>query len=110
MIKPTIRDVRVVLNSMGIEFDGCHFNDKRKNGGRIKLYGYKLSPELYSKMNEKLSALFPELGVSVYEHCARGRIGARSPIGWRSVCIKWGDNWNPDIITTNSQHNLTFKK
>ena len=38
-VKPTIREVKVVMNSLGYEKEVMrHYNDKRVRGGRIKAY------------------------------------------------------------------------
>ena len=66
MIKPTLRDVRVALAAVSTEFKvtDFNFNDKRKNGGRIKL-GFVLPDDIRVKLQELLSAMFPQFKLTV---------------------------------------------
>jgi hypothetical protein len=61
-LKPTMREVRVVLNSLnlGYETTGEHYNDKRVMGGRIKFYSNdNIHPWHMIDMEDKLKGLFP---------------------------------------------------
>ena len=73
-IKPSIREVKVILNSLGIDQKdiGRHYNDQRKSGGRIKLFTrYDESP--YASMLEhRLSNMFPEYAIDVNNYHNRG--------------------------------------
>ena len=60
-LKPTAREVKVILSSIGLKFPNYIFNDKRVNGGRIKLWGYEMSDIDMSKMSVMLQRLFPNL-------------------------------------------------
>ena len=72
---PTAREVKVILNSMGIElpFLTRIFNDKRKNGGRIKVWGVKVATEDMFKLGSMLQILFPSLEIKV-EHLNRSTV------------------------------------
>tara|TARA_R110000737_G_scaffold194436_1_gene215588 strand:+ start:32 stop:283 length:252 start_codon:yes stop_codon:yes gene_type:complete len=74
-MKPTAREVKVILNSMGIElpFLTRIFNDKRKNGGRIKVWGVKVATEDMFKLGSMLQILFPSLEIKV-EHLNRSTV------------------------------------
>tara|TARA_R110001632_G_scaffold84726_1_gene186620 strand:+ start:981 stop:1232 length:252 start_codon:yes stop_codon:yes gene_type:complete len=74
-MKPTAREVKVILNSMGIElpFLTRIFNDKRKNGGRIKVWGVKVATENMFKLESMLQILFPSLEIKV-EHLNRSTV------------------------------------
>ena len=67
-VKPTIREVKVVLNSFGIDKKiKRHYNDKRVRGGRIKAYfedKHNVS-HLFRLIEDRLSVLFPENVFSV---------------------------------------------
>lgn len=61
-IKPTMREVRVVLNSLnlGYETTGEHYNDQRVMGGRIKFYSNdNIHSWHLADMEDKLKSLFP---------------------------------------------------
>ena len=66
-MKPTAREVKVILNSLGIKLPDhtSIFNDKRKNGGRIKIWGVKVSTEHMFKLESMLWLLFPSLEIKV---------------------------------------------
>ncbi len=66
-MKPTAREVKVILNSMGIKlpFLTRIFNDKRENGGRIKVWGVKVATEDMFKLESMLRILFPSLEIKV---------------------------------------------
>ena len=61
-IKPTMRDVRVVLNSLncGYETTGEHYNDQRVAGGRIKFFSNdNIRTHHMIDMENRLQMLFP---------------------------------------------------
>jgi len=60
-LKPTAREVKVILASIGLKFPNYMFNDKRVNGGRIKLWGFQMSIGDMSRMRVMLQQLFPNL-------------------------------------------------
>ena len=82
-IKPTIREVKVILNSMGVELPTSWYNDIRVIGGRIKASGLELKQPQMRRLENTLSILFPRLTFSVYIHL-HARCG-----NWVSTCIKW---------------------
>ena len=57
--------VRTVLESEGIECKHDRiFNDLRKNGRRLKVMGHPIKDKhTIMKINQKLSSLYPELGI-----------------------------------------------
>jgi len=67
-MKPTAREIRVILNSSDQECPKHMFNDKRKNGGRIKLWGTQLSEKGKSTLQNQLQVLFPNLNLEVRDH------------------------------------------
>ena len=75
--RPTVRDIRTILASHNLTLPKNCFNDKRVNGGRIKLWGktYDLAEMQY--VEQFLTVLFPKLDLEVYT--------------WKdsSTCIKW---------------------
>lgn len=70
--KPTIRDVKKILNDKSIS----GYNDKRKNGGRIKLHR-PISHAKQAVLESKLGALFPNYKItcSDWEWVSRGWTG-----------------------------------
>ena len=60
-IKPTAREVKVILASMGLKEPYHIWNDKRVNGGRMKLWFFPLAIGDMSKMQVILQTLFPYL-------------------------------------------------
>ena len=60
-IKPTAREVKVILASIGLRQPRKIFNDKRVNGGRMKLWGYEMSHGDMSRMRVMLQQLFPNV-------------------------------------------------
>ena len=66
-IKPTLREVKVVLNSLEQDPDiYCHYNDTRINGGRIKFYSRKtIQPQSVQLLEDGLSDLFPRWNIKV---------------------------------------------
>ena len=66
-IKPTLREVKVVLNSLEQDPDiYCHYNDTRINGGRIKFYSRNtIQPQSVQLLEDGLSDLFPRWKIKV---------------------------------------------
>ena len=64
-MKPTAREVKVILSSIGLKFPNYMFNDKRVNGGRIKMWGFQMSIADMSRMRVMLQMLFPYLEIEV---------------------------------------------
>ena len=66
-IKPTLREVKVVLNSLELNPDiYYHYNDQRVNGGRIKFYSRSsIPPQAIQTLEDKLSDLFPRWNINV---------------------------------------------
>jgi len=66
-IKPTLREVKVVLNSLELNPDiYCHYNDTRVNGGRIKFYSRNpIPPQAVQTLEDRLSDLFPRWNINV---------------------------------------------
>ena len=64
-IKPTIREVKVILNALGIDRDAIshHWNDTRVRGGRIKFYSRNNIDNVLPKLNDHLVSLFPDFKV-----------------------------------------------
>jgi len=66
-IKPTLREVKVVLNSLELNPDiYCHYNDTRVNGGRIKFYSRNpIPPQAVQTLEDRLSDMFPRWNINV---------------------------------------------
>ena len=66
-IKPTLREVKVVLNSLELDPDiYCHYNDTRVNGGRIKFYSRNpIPPQAVQTLEDILSDMFPRWNINV---------------------------------------------
>ena len=66
-IRPTLREVKVVLNSLELNPDiYCHYNDTRVNGGRIKFYSRNpIPPQAVQTLEDRLSDLFPRWNINV---------------------------------------------
>ena len=66
-IKPSLREVKVVLNSLEQDPDiYCHYNDTRVNGGRIKFYSRNtIQPQSVQLLEDGLSDLFPRWNINV---------------------------------------------
>lgn len=60
-LKPTAREVKVILASIGLRIPNYMFNDKRVNGGRIKMWGFQMSIADMSRMRVMLQTMFPYL-------------------------------------------------
>ena len=85
-IKPTMREVRVVLNSLnlGYETTGPHYNDGRVMGGRIKFYSNDNIHEWHlMDMENRLRMLFPSDVFKVEKY-----IGKAYTVKWRDE--DWG--------------------
>jgi hypothetical protein len=69
-IKPTLREVKVVLNSLELNPDiYYHYNDQRVNGGRIKFYSRNpIPPQAVQTLEDRLSDLFPRWNINVTLH------------------------------------------
>ena len=64
-MKPTAREVKVILSSIGLKFPNYMFNDKRVNGGRIKMWGFQMAIADMSRMRVMLQTMFPYLEIEV---------------------------------------------
>ena len=66
-IRPTMREVKVVLNSLELNPDiYCHYNDTRVNGGRIKFYSRSsIPPQAIQTLEDRLSDMFPRWNINV---------------------------------------------
>jgi hypothetical protein len=66
-IRPTMREVKVVLNSLELNPDiYCHYNDTRVNGGRIKFYSRNpIPPQAVQTLEDRLSDMFPRWNINV---------------------------------------------
>tara|TARA_S200002703_G_scaffold118868_1_gene104570 strand:+ start:616 stop:939 length:324 start_codon:yes stop_codon:yes gene_type:complete len=64
-MKPTAREVKVILSSIGLKLPNYIFNDKRVNGGRIKLWVFQMAIGDMSRMRVMLQQLFPHLEITV---------------------------------------------
>ena len=64
-MKPTAREVKVILSSIGLQFPNYIFNDKRVNGGRIKMWGFQMAIADMSRMRVMLQTMFPYLEIEV---------------------------------------------
>lgn len=66
-IKPSIREVRVVLSSLGFQHEHIqyHYNDTRVRGGRIKFYTSQNIDHLTTKLENRLGVLFPGYVIDV---------------------------------------------
>lgn len=80
-VKPTIREVKVVMNSLGYEKEVMrHYNDKRVRGGRIKAYfSGTVSGVPLRTIEGRLNVLFPEYVFKV-EHYNN-----------KAITFKWKD-------------------
>ena len=87
-LKPTAREVKVILSSIGLKFPYYMFNDKRVNGGRIKLWGYEMSSVDMSKMRVMLQTMFPyleDIEVESWENTYRYATSKKDTV------IKWSN-------------------
>ena len=60
-LKPTQREIKVILSSIGLKEPFKIWNDKRVNGGRMKLWNFQMAHGDMSKMRVMLMTLFPYL-------------------------------------------------
>jgi len=82
--KPTIRDIKVLLNAAAQPLPDYHYNDRRKNGGRIKLsHNYPLN--VLQRLEQQLTELFPEYTISVYSWMSKLPWSYQAP----RACVKW---------------------
>lgn len=84
-IKPTMREVRVALDSMGISQDdiGMHFNDLRKNGGRIKFYTRNNITHGLVELERRLGDMFPKWDIRVTPY--PGRRGSDVTVHFKDI-------------------------
>lgn len=83
-LKPTAREVKVILNSIGLKFPNYIFNDKRVNGGRIKLWGFQMAIADMSRMRVMLQQLFPHLEITVERRRSIERFKTSTVIKWNN--------------------------
>ena len=83
-ISPTVRELKVVLNSLGVDKEiQYHYNDQRVRGGRIKAYfeyGSDIRPavsHLFGLIELRLKMLFPENNFNVEQY------------NNRAITVKW---------------------
>lgn len=92
-VKPTVRELKVILNSLGVDKEiQYHYNDQRVRGGRIKAYfeyGSDIRPvvsHLFGLIELRLKMLFPDNAFNVEQY------------NDRAITVKWKDqdatfNW-----------------
>ena len=80
-VKPTIREVKVVMNSLGYEKEiNYHYNDKRVRGGRIKAYfSGTVSGVPLSTIQGRLAVMFPDYAFKVEHYNSK------------AITVKWKD-------------------
>ena len=82
-MKPQIRDLRVVINSLGTDKKiQRHYNDKRVNGGRIKAYFDSEVTSIIHTLGlieNRLDLLFP------------GNVFKVEQYNDRAITVKWED-------------------
>lgn len=80
-VKPTIREVKVVMNSLGYEKEVMrHYNDKRVRGGRIKAYfSGTVSGVPLSTVQGRLAVMFPDYAFKVEQY------------NNKAITVKWKD-------------------
>ncbi len=78
-ITPTVREVKVAAAACDVKLDvRMHWNDKRKNGGRIKMWVREpLVAADMMRVGSLIKRMFPKLETSIYN--------------WErsTVCVKW---------------------
>jgi hypothetical protein len=79
-IKPTVRDVRVALHSIGRIVKSSIYNDLRINGGRIKISGICYNAGEMHNAEVLLTLMHPSYEIEVYPFMAWGSI---------STCISY---------------------
>ena len=85
-MKPTQREVRVILNSFGVETPTYMFNDKRKFGGRIKLWDMVLPWESKNSLQLLMQTLFPDLKIEVRDNTFKYDVSGKP---CTSTCVYW---------------------
>ena len=86
MIKPTQREIRVVLNALGLDDTPVMYNDKRKNWRRIKICSRQYSHEDMGQIQDLLCKMFPSLKTLVYIHHGQSHYGYVTAC---DTCIKF---------------------
>ena len=94
-MKPTQREVRVILNSFGVETPVCMFNDKRKFGGRIKLWDVVLPQESKDSLQLLMQTLFPDLKIEVRDNTYKYDVSGRP---CTSTCVYWTEKAEKDSL------------
>lgn len=94
-MKPTQREVRVILNSIGVEAPLHMFNDKRKFGGRIKLWGLELPQESKDSLQLLMQTLFPDLKIEVRDNTFKYDMSGRP---CTSTCVYWTKKAEKDSL------------
>lgn len=80
-LSPSIREVKVVMNSLGYEKEVMrHYNDKRVRGGRIKAYfSGTVSGVPLSTVQGRLAVMFPDYAFKVEQY------------NNKAITVKWKD-------------------
>ena len=76
-IKPTVRELRVVLNSIGKNEHGIagHYNDQRVKGGRIKFWTKDNLKCRTTEIEVLMRKLFPSFSFRVVSYGGNSRFG-----------------------------------
>ena len=79
-LKPTQREIKVILQSHNLTLPRTCFNDKRSDGGRIKMWDTKYALADMQYLEQFLTVLFPWLDIEVY--------------AWKNscTCVKWTED------------------
>ena len=85
-MKPTAREIRVILNSSDQECPTYMFNDKRKNGGRIKLWDMVLPQKSKDSLQLLMQTLFPDLKIEVRDNTFKYDVSGKP---CTSTCVYW---------------------
>jgi hypothetical protein len=85
-MEPTIREIKVLLNSMEEKLPKLHYNDRRVEGGRIKLIKM-YNENVLLNLENKLKVLFPKLEIKVYNWDSSPNKYAR--FGGVYTCVSW---------------------
>lgn len=67
-IAPTVREVKVILNSFGYSLYHTHYNDLRVKGGRIKFYCEENIRHILDGVEDRLEMLFPDSSFRVSKY------------------------------------------
>jgi hypothetical protein len=67
-INVTVREVKVVLNSLGYSLYHDSYNDQRVNGGRIKFFCREDIRHVMGEVEERLEMLFPDKSFRVSKY------------------------------------------